>query len=133
MTGSGGSGDRSRRRGRNRRDLGPRPLKDGLGEAVAGLRGRPGRPAGPRGATLFSSWAEICGPAVARHARPVRLTSGTLEVVVDHPAWATELRLQSSTVLPRVSAAVGETVDRLVVRVRPGLWSDPGEDRGGVG
>jgi len=138
----GEPGDGPRRRRRAGRDVGPRPLKDGLDEAVARLRGgsahsghsaHPAHSAGATAATLFSRWGEICGPAVAKHARPIRLTAGTLEVVVDHPAWATELRMQSSTILARVTEAAGETADRLVVRVRPGLWPDESERGGAVG
>jgi predicted nucleic acid-binding Zn ribbon protein len=71
-------------------------------------------------ATLFSSWSELVGPRLAEHARPVSLTDGTLVVAVDDPAWASQLRWLEAELIERLSAALGDPIARLEVRVRPG-------------
>ena len=64
---------------------------------------------------VFGRWAELVGPDVAAHATPRSLRDGVLTVVVDHPAWATSLRLLSADLLRRI-APHGDATE-LVVRV----------------
>ena len=64
---------------------------------------------------VFGRWAELVGPDVAAHATPLSLRDGVLTVVVDHPAWATSLRLLSADLLRRI-APHGDATE-LVVRV----------------
>ena len=67
---------------------------------------------------VFARWEEVVGAAVAAHSRPVSLFRSTLVVSVDHPAWATQLRYLGSTILARITEAVGrEVASRLEVRV----------------
>jgi hypothetical protein len=69
---------------------------------------------------VFGDWEAIVGPVIAAHSRPERLRDGQLLVVVDEPAWATELRVATETILERVNAALGERgerADELVLRV----------------
>jgi predicted nucleic acid-binding Zn ribbon protein len=68
---------------------------------------------------VFSRWDEIAGPALARHARPLRLTPGELVVAVDEPAWATQVRSLASELLQRVGEVAGEAPRHLRVTVRP--------------
>lgn len=102
-------------------DGGPRSLSEGLEEVVDRLV--PPTPAGapPPGVlgTVFSRWDEIAGPALARHARPLRLTAGELVVAVDEPAWATQVRSLGSDLLKRVEEVSGKAPERLRVTVRP--------------
>lgn len=58
-------------------------------------------------ARLFARWAEIVGAPLAAHVTPVRLDGTTLVVQVDHPAWATQLRLLGAELLDRVGAVPG--------------------------
>lgn len=139
--------------GRRRRqagpDHGPRPLAEGLDDALSrlvppeppeppGVDGGEGTagaaPAGTVSAgamgAVFSRWEEIAGTAVARHVRPVRLAGGVLVVVVDEPAWATQVRSLGTRLLARVGEVAGERPQRLRVTVRaPG--GPPGRRPGG--
>ncbi len=99
---------------RSRRGDGPQPLGGSL-EALTSRLGIEGPGALGR---LFSEWAEIVGPAMAEHVRPQRLDAEALVVVVDHPAWATQVRRLADTLLDRVTAHTGvERPGRLDVRV----------------
>ena len=68
---------------------------------------------------VFKQWEQIVGTAVAAHATPVEMGREALVVVVDHPAWATQLRGLSTEILSKVAAASGEEAPAtLRVRVR---------------
>lgn len=68
---------------------------------------------------LFGRWAEIVGPQLAAHARPVSLSSGVLVVAVTEPAWATQLTFLEGELLGRFREALGEgVVERVEVRLR---------------
>ncbi|MGH9092679.1 MAG: DciA family protein, partial [Acidimicrobiales bacterium] len=108
----------------------PEPA-DPRGPVAAGPQGA--GPTGPGGAgamgAVFSRWEEIAGPALARHARPVRLAGDVLVVAVDEPAWATQVRSLGTELLRRVGEVAGRRPDRLRVTVRaPG--GPPGEPPG---
>jgi predicted nucleic acid-binding Zn ribbon protein len=67
---------------------------------------------------VFSRWEEVVGAGIAAHSRPISLRQSTLVVSVDHPAWATQLRYLGSSILGRITEAVGhEVASRLEVRV----------------
>lgn len=59
------------------------------------------------------------GPALARHARPLRLEDGALVVAVDRPPWATQVKALGGDILARLREETGEPLERLVVVVRP--------------
>ena len=68
---------------------------------------------------LFGRWADIVGPQLAAHARPLSLSSGVLVVGVTEPGWATQLVYLESELLGRFREALGEgVVDRVEVRLR---------------
>jgi predicted nucleic acid-binding Zn ribbon protein len=97
-------------------DSDPRRLADSL-DRVARQVGAPG--AGTL-ASVFGHWEEAVGASVAGHARPASLARGTLVVVVDDPAWATQLRYLGADILRRLHELVGGPVaDRIEVRVGP--------------
>jgi len=80
-----------------------------------------GRLGGPDSGSLtaiFSRWEDIAGPVLASHVRPLHLQGGTLVVAVDHPAWATQVRMLAATLLARVGEVGGTTPQRLEVTVR---------------
>ena len=74
---------------------------------------------------VIGRWPQIVGPEVAQHCAPVDFVDGVLTVRADSTAWATQLRLLSSSLLTRLAQDVGEgTVAELRV-VGPGApsWS----------
>ena len=69
---------------------------------------------------VFGSWPDLVGDQVAVHSRPVRLRDGVLSLVVDEPAWATQLRLLEAQLLTRLDVVLGAgVVTGLRVRVGP--------------
>lgn len=69
---------------------------------------------------VFGRWPELVGGQVADHSRPVRLREGVLSLVVDEPAWATQLRLLEADLLGRLATVLGPgVVTGLRVRVGP--------------
>lgn len=92
----------------------PHRLGASLDEVARGL----GAPPVPVLEAVFSRWAEMVGPALAAHAHPASLTARSLVVVVDHPAWATEVRWLAPGLLARLAEIAGEQVAEAVeVRV----------------
>ncbi|MBV8986317.1 MAG: DUF721 domain-containing protein [Acidimicrobiia bacterium] len=93
----------------------PRPLKASLDRLARSL-------GGPDSQALsggFGHWADIVGPQLAAHARPLSLSSGVLVVGVTEPGWATELRYLESKLLGRFSEVLGDgVVERVEVRLR---------------
>ncbi len=68
---------------------------------------------------VFTGWADLVGDQVAAHATPVSLRGGVLVVVVDQPAWATQLRFLSADVRRRLAEVAGDDAVREVqIRVR---------------
>jgi predicted nucleic acid-binding Zn ribbon protein len=81
---------------------------------------RLGGPGATALAAVFARWEEVVGPQVAAHAQPVSIRAGTLVVGVDAPAWATQLRLLTATLLARLDEVAGPgAVSAVEVRVRP--------------
>ena len=62
---------------------------------------------------VFSRWAEIVGPKVAAHARPVRLGDKLLYVEVDDHLWLAQLKYMKSDMLKKIDRAI-----------KPGLFED---------
>lgn len=74
---------------------------------------------------VIGRWPQIVGPEIALHCAPVVFEDGVLTVRADSTAWATQLRLLSSSLLARLAEDVGEgTVSELRV-LGPGApsWS----------
>jgi predicted nucleic acid-binding Zn ribbon protein len=95
-------------------DREPRALRESLQRVTARL----GLAAPDVLTQVFARWEELVGVDVAAHAKPRTLRDGILTVAVDHPAWASSLRLLSADLLRRIAAAAGEgVVTELVVTV----------------
>jgi predicted nucleic acid-binding Zn ribbon protein len=93
----------------------PKPLKASLDRVARSLGG----PDAGSLSGLFGRWADIVGPQLAAHARPVSLTSGVLVVAVTEPAWATQLTYLEGDLLGSFREALGDgVVDRVEVRLR---------------
>jgi predicted nucleic acid-binding Zn ribbon protein len=101
--------------GLNDRDPGPRPIDASL-DAVSRRMGlQDSRGLG----RLFARWDRIVGEAMAGHVQPVRLDGEVLVVTVDHPAWATQVRLLGDGLLDRVAHEAGVSrPGKLEVRIR---------------
>lgn len=95
-------------------DRGPRPLSESLDALTRGLTEADLDAV----AGVFGRWKEIAGPTIAAHVRPLRLTGEVLVVAVDHPAWATQVRSVSRSLLARVGESTGTEPGRLEVVVR---------------
>jgi len=61
-------------------------------------------------ARLFGSWADVVGPEIAAHCRPVRLDGGELTIEAESTAWATQLRLLAGRLLGRIGGDIGREV-----------------------
>jgi predicted nucleic acid-binding Zn ribbon protein len=58
--------------------------------------------------SVMGRWPAIVGTEVAEHCTPVTFSDGALTVRADSTAWATQLRLMSSSILGRLEAEVGK-------------------------
>ena len=79
---------------------------------------RLGAPPSDTMAVVFTRWAEVAGPALEEHVRPLRMDGSTLLVAADHPARASRTRMETGAMLERAKA-LGETlVGRIEVVVQ---------------
>jgi predicted nucleic acid-binding Zn ribbon protein len=103
---------RPRRGGRTRRED-PQPLSTALDGLLAEHGWRTAAAVG----SMFGRWDQLVGDEVAAHTRPERFSDGELLVIADSAAWATQVRLLTSTLLRRLNEELGHgTVTRVVVR-----------------
>ncbi|MCU0267057.1 MAG: DUF721 domain-containing protein [Acidimicrobiales bacterium] len=105
---------------RGPRDDQPAPFGDGLDRLLRNLGG----PSAASVGGLFEDWVAIVGEGVAAHAQPGVLRQGALVVLVDDPAWASQLKYLRTDLLYKLHAAGHAEITSLELRVR-------GEERGG--
>ncbi len=92
----------------------PRSIGESLKSVTAGFGSR------GRAIDLSDRWASAVGEAIAVHAQPERLDAGRLIVVVDDPAWATELRYHTARILEALNANPdAPAISELHLRVQP--------------
>jgi hypothetical protein len=97
-------------------ELGVTPIN----EAVSALLRARGLTATETLAEIMRLWPEAAGADLAASARPAGIRPGELVVEVPDPAWATKIRLESSSILGRLTDLVGFPVaTRLAVRIKP--------------
>jgi predicted nucleic acid-binding Zn ribbon protein len=88
-------------------DRDPRPVGD---EIAALLRSR-GWQQRLLAARITARWPQVVGEAVAAHCQPGKLEDdGTLQVVADSAAWATQLSYLQMTLLERLAVVCGAGV-----------------------
>jgi len=58
--------------------------------------------------SVMGRWPEIVGTDVAAHCTPVTFSDGVLTVRAESTAWASQLRLMSSSILGRLETEVGK-------------------------
>jgi predicted nucleic acid-binding Zn ribbon protein len=116
---------------------GSRPRSGHRGQPAGGsaIQGRDGRDPSPLGdqmdrllldrgwnidvaiGSVMGRWPAIVGTEVAAHCTPVTFSDGVLMVRAASTAWATQLRLMSSSILGRIETEVGkDTVRELRVQ-----------------
>ena len=91
----------------------PVPITASLDSVMRSLRGTDRVQIGG----VFGRWDDAVGDAVAAHVRPVRLDDGVLTVEADDPAWATQVKFLSSTIITRLADVAGVRIERVEVRV----------------
>jgi len=91
----------------------PVPISTSLDGVVRSLRG----PSRKAVSGVFGRWTDAVGPHVADHVRPLKLDERVLVVEVDDPAWATQVKFLTPTIIERLAATAGVEVDRVEVRV----------------
>jgi predicted nucleic acid-binding Zn ribbon protein len=70
--------------------------------------------------TIFNRWAELVGPDVAEHIRPLRINGSVLVLGADHPAWVTRGRMESQQILDGLRARGDTTIARIDVILQRG-------------
>ncbi len=78
-------------------------------------------------ARLFGDWAQVVGPEVAAHCRPVTLEDGALTVEASSHTWAVQLRTLAGQLLKQIAAVVGH---RVVTSIR--VLGPSGDGRPGI-
>ena len=59
---------------------------------------------------IGSQWAEIVGPQIASHCRPLGIRGPVLELEVDSPVWSQQLQLRKTDLLRRLAERLGPGV-----------------------
>lgn len=95
------------------REREPIPISTSLDGVVRSLRG----PSRAAVGGVFGRWADAVGPSVAEHVQPRKLDGGVLVVDVDDPAWATQVKFLTGTIISRLREVAGVEVERVEVRV----------------
>lgn len=103
-----------------------------LGRSLEEIAAKLGVGTPKRTGAVLSSWEGVVGPTIGRHARPVTITDEVLVVVVDSPAWATEMRISGRQLLEALERETGMPMPRrLVVQLEPPVHASG--ERGGKG
>ena len=87
---------------RPRRDD-PQPLTAAVGGLLSARGWREKAAVG----AVFGHWADIVGPQLALHTKPVSFEAGELTVSADSSAWATQVRLMAPQLLKRLGEELG--------------------------
>jgi predicted nucleic acid-binding Zn ribbon protein len=96
------------------RDDEPTRLRDTLASVGAEL----GLPRAGAVEALRAAWATAVGPDVAAHASVRALRDGALTVVVDAPAWATQLRYREAELVAWANHLTGPSAPVASLRLR---------------
>ena len=74
---------------------------------------------------VVGRWPQIVGPDIAAHCAPVEFVDGILTIRADSTAWATQLRMLTSTLMGRLDTETGDGTVRELRIVGPSApsWS----------
>ena len=79
-----------------------------IGDIVGDLMRKRGWNQQLNAAKIEGQWELVVGATVAEHCRPVQIhDEGTLEVLADTPAWATQLSYLRGTLIDRLGKICG--------------------------
>ena len=94
---------------------------DGGPEAVAGLLEGVLEDLGVAGKVrecqALLAWESVAGPQLARHARPVRVQRGRLQLAVPSAVWRTHLSFSKQQLVERINQRLGGRVIRDLIFV----------------
>jgi len=82
----------------------------GLGKVVGRLVAERGWTSPVAVGSVMAEWATLVGPEISSHCTPESFTDTTLHVRCDSTAWATQLRLLSTSLLDKFRRELGEGV-----------------------
>lgn len=82
----------------------------GLGKVVSRMVAERGWASPVAVGSVMAQWDRLVGDEIAAHCRPESFTDTTVIVRCDSTAWATQLRLLSSTLLARFESELGKGV-----------------------
>ncbi len=91
----------------------PIPISQSLDGVVRSLRG----PSREAVGGVFGRWVDAVGEQVAERVRPLKLDERVLVVEVDDPAWATQVKFLTATIIERLREVAGVEIERVEVRV----------------
>jgi predicted nucleic acid-binding Zn ribbon protein len=81
-----------------------------LGALLGELVEEQGWTARAKAADVMARWPDLVGPDIAEHCTPTSLRDGTLVLVAESTAWATQLRLLQRQLLSRLRTRLGDGV-----------------------
>lgn len=92
----------------------PRTVSHQLDRLLKGL----GAPSSRTVAGIGERWEEVVGAQLAGHTRPLRVRAGVLVVIVDDPAWASEVRWLGDQLAARAREILNDgSIKKIEVRV----------------
>ena len=77
----------------------------------------------------FLAWESVVDPALTKHARPLRIVRGRLELAVPSPVWRTQLAFLKEDMKKRINSNVGCNIVREVVLINHPLPDNPSKEQ----
>lgn len=114
--------ERGTRRAAGRRTVSPERGERGpvsLGTLLGEVVEEQGWTARARAADVLARWPQLVGDDIADHCTPTALRDGTLALVAESTAWATQLRLLQRQLLTRLRETLGADVVRRITVTGP--------------
>ncbi|MDP9887436.1 MULTISPECIES: DciA family protein [Micrococcaceae] len=107
----------------------------GLGKVVGRLVAERGWTSPVAVGSVMAEWATLVGPEISAHCTPESFTDTTLHVRCDSTAWATQLRLLSSSLLEKFRRELGDGVVTSIQVLGPSApsWRKGGRSVNGRG
>ena len=107
----------------------------GLGKVVGRLVAERGWTSPVAVGSVMAEWPALVGPDISAHCTPESFTGTTLHVRCDSTAWATQLRLLSTSLLEKFRRELGDGVVTTIQVLGPAApsWRKGGRSVGGRG
>lgn len=78
-----------------------------IGDVLRGVVEHLSQTKGKDSSKIFSAWTSSAGKRLSRHAKPVSLHKGTLQVFVDDSAWLYQANLEREKLLESLQEKMG--------------------------